>query len=42
VNTVMNLRVYELLGTSRIATQLTASQGGLSSMKKSVITLNNA
>jgi hypothetical protein len=32
VNAVMNLRVHKMLGNSRVAAQLAASQEGLSSM----------
>jgi hypothetical protein len=34
VNTVMNLRVHKMLGSSRVAAQLAASQEGLSSMSE--------
>jgi hypothetical protein len=33
VNTVMNLRAHKILGNSRVATQLVASQGGLNSLE---------
>jgi hypothetical protein len=34
VNAVMNLRVHKMLGSSRVAAQLAASQEGLSSMSE--------
>jgi hypothetical protein len=34
VNTVMNFRFHKMLGSSRVAAQLAASQEGLSSMSE--------
>jgi hypothetical protein len=36
VNAVMNLRVPKMLGSSRVAAQLAASQEGLSSMSDDI------